>query len=251
MSLLLLNELTRSGYRIFTVPEAKEVVTRLGLKSRSTAHYLKQLLQDGLIRNLYRGVYAISDNILSGPPLHKYEIAMHLAKGGAIACWSAMAFHGLTDQVLTRVYVMSPYALKARHYFTYHIDGYEYVLIRVHQKHFWGTEKKSEDAVRFLVTDIERTLLDGLMRPQYFGGFREVLHAFEEAQDIIDINKLVEYAMRCPVSARKRLGWVLSRLNLIGLGDLVIPETAYFDKLDPVGPRRGKLNKTWMVMENF
>ncbi|MBP6986429.1 MAG: hypothetical protein KBB83_07585, partial [Alphaproteobacteria bacterium] len=179
-------------------------------------------------------------------------IAMHLAKGGAIACWSAMAFHGLTDQVLTKVYVMSPYALKARHYFTYHIDGYEYVLIRVHQKHFWGTEKQSEDAVRFLVTDIERTLLDGLMRPQYFGGFREVLHAFEEAQDVIDINKLVEYAMRCPVSARKRLGWVLSRLNVIGLGDkLVIPETAYFDKLDPVGPRRGKLNKTWMVMENF
>ncbi|MBP6985987.1 MAG: hypothetical protein KBB83_05285, partial [Alphaproteobacteria bacterium] len=75
MSLLLLNELTRSGYRIFTVPEAKEVVTRLGLKSRSTAHYLKQLLQDGLIRSLYRGAYAISDNILSGPPLHKYEIA--------------------------------------------------------------------------------------------------------------------------------------------------------------------------------
>ena len=48
----------------------------------------------------------------------------------------------------------------------------------------------------------ERTLLDGLTRPKYCGGFMEVLHAFTRRD--FDVKKIVDYALRLDVSVAKR-----------------------------------------------
>ncbi|MDH6365657.1 putative transcriptional regulator of viral defense system [Enterococcus sp. PF1-24] len=43
------------------------------------------------------------------------------------------------------------------------------------------------------VTNIERTLIDIVVRPQYSGGVQEILEAYIEAKEYIDINKLIAY----------------------------------------------------------
>jgi len=252
MILEFLNQLTQSGYRIFSVEDAREIARTLGLKDSSIHYILKALITKKAVRPLFKGNYAVEDNILSGPPLHKFEIAMHLAKGGAICCWSAMSFHELTDQILSVVYVYTPQTKgKARALYKYKIEGYNFFLIQTEPEHLWGIERRAVGETKARITDLERTLIDGLMRPQYCGGFREVLNAFEMAKDRMEVDKLVDYGKRCPHVIQKRLGWILEQLSIAPSSPLEILQTSYYDKLDPAAPRRGKYNKKWMLVENF
>lgn len=118
-----LGELTQVGYRVFSVKEAKKTAESIGLKSSSVPYLLRALSSQKLIRPLFKGSYILEDNILAGSPLHKFEIAMHLAKEGAIGCWSALSYYELTDQVLSKVYVLSPYTEdKKRSLYQYKIN---------------------------------------------------------------------------------------------------------------------------------
>lgn len=249
MILEFLHELTQSGYRIFSVDDARDVARTLNLKESSISYILKSLISKKAIRSLFRGNYAIEDNFLSGPPLHPFEIALHLAKRGAICCWSAMTFHKLTDQVLTKIYVYSPQEKgRALPLYTYQIDGYNFHLIQVSSKTLWGIERRRTADIKIPITDLERTLIDGLTYPHYCGGLREVLEAFKLAQDQFSIDKLMDYARHSPVVIQKRLGWICDQLSISNTLEV---RTTYYDKLDPAGPRRGKYNKKWMLVENF
>lgn len=253
MILEFLKELTESGYRIFSIDDAKEIASSLSIKRSYLPHLLTSLINKNMIRSLMRGHYAIEDHILSGAPLHKYEIAMHLAKEGAVSCWSAMSTHELTDQVLTTVFVLVPHSYdKNRSTTHYKIDGYEYVLIQTLNSHFWGMEFKRFGETKIRITDLERTLLDGIIRSNYCGGFREVMSAFMIAKEKMDLTKIIDYANRCSVSVGKRLGYVLEKLGIdITPDQLCIGPTNYYDKLDTAGLRRGKENKKWMILENI
>ena len=253
MILEFLNELTQSGYRIFSAEDAKEVGEVLSLKHTSVQYIIKSLIKQKMIRPLIRGVYAVEDHILAGAPLHKYEIAQYLAKEGSICCWSAMSTHELTDQILSTIFVLVPHTYdKNRCLYKYKIDGYDYVLIQTQVDHFWGMEYKRFGESKIKITDLERTLLDGLIRPNYCGGFREVMNAFLIAKEKIDIKKLLSYSQRSTTAVQKRLGYLMDSLGIVITAEMLgLASTIYFDKLDPSGARRGKQNKKWMLLENF
>lgn len=251
MIFLFLNELTQNGYRIFSVNEAKKVGQSLNLSNRSVHYILQKLTSENLIKHLFRGSYAISDNILSGSPIHAFEIASYLSKSGAICCWSALAFHGLTDQVLSNVYVYAPIINgKKRPLYEYNIDGLNILLIQTDIDNIWGIKREHIGESKIPITDLQRTLIDCLEYPQYCGGFREALHAFDLAKEKMDIVTIVQYAQKGSTALQKRLGWVLDQLG-IPYGNLSLENINYYDKLDPSGPRKGKYNKKWMVIENF
>jgi len=252
MILEFLSELTQAGFRIFSVEDAREVAQSIGIKRGSVNYILKSLVAKKAVQPLFRGHYVLKDNLLSGPPLHKFEIATHLTKGGAICCWSSMAYHELTDQVLSTVYVYSPQEKgKTRSLYKYQIEGYEFMLIQTRPENFWGIERVPVGELKVRMTDLERTLIDGLTHTSLCGGFREVLSAFEIAQSRMDVTTLLAYAKNVPVAAQKRLGWILERLDIELTEPFPIPKSSHYDKLDPSGPRRGKYNKKWMIVENF
>lgn len=247
-----LKELTDAGYRLFSTADAKEIGFSLGLQDRSVFYILHQLKEKKMIRPLVRGHYVIEDNILSGSPLDKLEIGMYLVPKGAVCCWSAMSHYGLTDQVLSKIYLFLPYAKTPRKSVkAYRVDGYEYSFIQIQHNNFWGIKEERIGETKIVITDLERTLLDGLIRPQYCGGFREVMSAFDLARSQIDQAKLFSYAKRSTMAVQKRLGWLLEKIDFDGKNNFSIPHTSYMDKLDTAAPRRGKHNTKWMVFENF
>ena len=69
----------------------------------------------------------------------------------------------------------------------------------------------------------------------------------------LDLDKMVEYAMRLDTAVTKRLGWVLERLqadqSLLERLES-IPITGY-RTLDANGPRKGPCNPRWMIQENL
>ena len=125
--------------------------------------------------------------------------------------------------------------------------------MQVKSDRFFGSEKVWVGDARVSVTDLERTLLDGLSMPQHCGDFAEVLHAFRVAMDRLNAERITEYAIRLGVTTAKRLGWVLeaqgvgkSRLRTLAS----LPIRGY-RKLDPTGPRTGPCNSRWMIQENL
>lgn len=193
---------------------------------------------------------------------HDFEIAMALADPAAVSHWSALHHHGLTEQVPRKVFVLTTTEVstprargaKARPQGGgYLIGGTAYEFVRVAPERFFGTEQMWIGDARVTFTDPERTLLDGLSRPQFCGDFAEVLHAFEARRSNLVLGRILEYALRLDAAPAKRLGWVLehqgmdpSRLEQL----LAVPIRGY-RKLDPTGPRQGPCDPRWMIQVNL
>ena len=195
-------------------------------------------------------------------PAHEFEIAMALVNPAAISHWSALHHHGLTDQAPRKVFVLTTATsiprVRGAKAGRKKNDGYPvgetvYKFVQVKPERFYGTEKVWIGDARVVITDLERTLLDGLSMPQHCGDFAEVLTAFRIRGGGLNLERIVDYALRLDTATAKRLGWVLDSLGIdpayIELLEQV-PIKGY-RKLDPTGPRKGPHNRRWMIQENL
>ena len=254
--------LAYEGDRIFTTDRARELAPRVGLKDSYLAEALYHLRRNDWIVPLRRGLYALSSTVPGVSDAHEFEVAMALVNPAAISHWSALHHHGLTEQVPRDVFVLTtvknsiPRIRRAEVRLPqggYPVGDVTYRFVQVRPERFFGTQKVWIGDARVSITDVERTLLDGLTMPQHCGDFAEVLHSYQAATDRLDIERITNYASRLDTATVKRLGWVLEHH---GAGSPVIDRLATlpvsgYRMLDPTGPRRGPCNRRWMVQENL
>lgn len=250
-----LKSIAQSGRRIFDREDLVDLANNLGLSQSYIPRMLSLMVQKGSLISLGKGLYTLPMELLAGGPIHSFEIAIKLAKIGAISHRSAMSHYNLTDQVISTIYVTVPQKKGAnlstiKEYF---IGGTKYQLIRVLPQHYWGIKPTFIGEARIWITDLEKTLIDGLINPQYCGGMREVIYAFEQGIGKVSANKLYEYAKKTTTVVCKRLGWILDQINEYPeiQEQLASIPMSYYQKLDPQGKRLGKHHSRWMLMENF
>ena len=185
-----------------------------------------------------------------------------LVNPSAISHWSALHHHGLTEQIPREVFVLTTAEATVprvrRDGSEDPGNGYETGnttcrFIQVRPKRFFGTERVWIGDARVAITDLERTLLDGLSRPQYCGDFAEVLHAFQLAIPRLNVERIARYAIRLGTATAKRLGWVLEAhdIDSFDVQRLASLPIKGYRQLDPTGPRTGPCNRRWMVQENL
>ncbi len=258
----LIRALASEGDRVFAISRARELAPSVGLSEGYLRQALHHLTNSGWLVRLRKGLYALSAAVPGVPNAHEFEIAMALAHGAAISHWSALHYHGLTEQLPRKVFVLTttntpiPQSRGGKaglHGGRCLIGRTVYQFIRVKPERFFGTKKVWAGDARVTITDPERTLLDGLMMPQHCGDFAEVLHAFEARGNRLDLDHIIDYALRLDAATVKRLGWVLEyqgvepdRLQRL----LDVPIKGY-RTLDATGPRRGPCNRRWMIQENL
>ena len=258
----LVRALASEGDRIFTTDRARELASQVGLSDSYVVEALHHLRRNRWLISIRRGLYALSPTVPGITPAHEFEIAMALVSPAAISHWSAMHRHGMTDQIPRRVFVLTtantatPRPRRAANsdvHGGYEVGDTTYQFIQVKPERFFGTGKLWIGESRIDITDPERTLLDGLARPQYCGDFAEVLHAFETWSSRLRLDRIIEYAGMLGTAVAKRLAWVLeavgtdpSQLQL--LADLPIKG---YRKLDASGPAAGPRNRRWMLQENL
>lgn len=257
----LIRQLADQGKRIITLDDARSIAAQVGISESYLAEAFHHLEASGWIGRLRKGLYVIEQPMLGGAPLHEYEVAMHLVSPGAISHWSAMQFHGLTEQIPRTVFVLTsdPGAKQLRtastdkHRRAYVVHGTSYVFVLVKPERYFGIQQDWIGEARINITDLERTLIDGLIRPAYCGGFGEVVEAFESNFERIDISKIIAYALRLDQTAARRLGWMLERsgASIKQLEQLQQAVGSGYRLLDPTGPLDGHCNKTWMLQENL
>ena len=258
--------LVHEGDRVFTANRARELAPRVGLNDSYLYEALYHLRKNGWIVSLRRGLYAVSSTVPGVMFAHEFEfeIAMALISPAAISHWSAMHYHGLTEQVPRTVFVLTTTETSAPRMRSagsstpgggvYLAGDTMYRFVRVRPDRLFGTEQVWAHDARVIITDLERTLLDGLSRPRLCGDFAEVLHAFEVAMDRVDVKRITKYAVRLGTATAKRLGWVLAYYGCKSSGSWparrsFLPEG--YRTLDPTGPRKGRCNACWMVQENL
>lgn len=237
------------GIRIFTMNQARKASEKLQIKQSYVAEALYHLQKEGWIRPLKRGLYMMSTESGFGSPPHEFEIATSLVTPCAISHWSAMHYYHLTQQTPNKIFSIAPKGTAIPRSISHEL--YQYVQVK--PEHYFGIVKVWLDQSQIKITDRERTLLDGLMAPQYCGDFQEVLYAFKMGREEMQVSRLIEYALRLNCATTKRLGWTLEQLGIQEslLMPLLERPVKGYRRLDPTGPRAGPHNKKWMIQENI
>ena len=263
LGLELLRKLSEEGKRIFTLQDARRVASSCNITDSYVVESLYHLSNTGWIARLKRGLYTISSSFPGVIPIHEFEIAMALVHPAAISHWSAMHFHGMTEQLPLRVYVTTTRAVapsrpvkglnKNQRSSCREVNGVLYEFVRIKPERFFGTKNYWVGEAKVIITNPERTLVDGLVAPKYFGGWAEIYSAFESQFSKLDLNKMVDYSIQLGAAVVKRLGWMLESIGVEGpiLQRLESVPIKGYRVLDPTGPRKGSCNRRWMIQENF
>ena len=163
---------------------------------------------------------------------------------------SAMDIHRMSTQPQLVIYVSSPKAMRKRTVF-----GTEFRFVRCPMERFFGfSEEWVDKQEKVLVSDIERTVLDGLRAPEHCGGVSEVAKGFWMRRSDMDVHKLVGYALRTDSSAIiGRLGYLMDVLEVGPQNDrdsLRERLGRAYVLLDPMLPAEGRFLAKWRLRLN-
>ena len=239
----LLDKLARKG-STFRFQDAANI-------SRLNRGSLKVLLlrmeREGWIERIEKGKYLI---IPLGAKKGKYTInefviGSTLIDPAIISYWSALNYHGLTEQMPTTVFIQTTARKKKTEL---DIFGVRYKIIKVNEKKMVGYDTVWIEETQVHITDREKTIADCLDKPQYCGGIIEVAKAL---QNDIDLNKVIEYAKKMNNSAiLKRLGYLCDKIGI----PIDIPATYLATGtplLDPSIGKKGTTNQKWKILVNM
>jgi len=183
----------------FTVDD----VEALSGNRKTALSVIEAYKKKGLIDCVRRNLYVTISLETKQPVPSRYAIASRAAADAYVAYHSAFEFHGLANQVYYEVYVAS-----AARFREFEYDGvvYRYVSSPFNN----GIEVKS-DGTR--VTDLERTVIDGISNFDRVGGLEELLRCIELIP-LLDHNKLMEY-LHCYNKAGlyQRAGYILEHFK--------------------------------------
>lgn len=240
MRIELLNKLARK--RVFTIEEAAKIT---GLNRNALKVLLSRLEKRGWVERIEKGKYLI---IPLGAEkgeytLHEFIIGSLLVRPSAIAYWSALNYHGFTEQIPSTVFVQTTARKKKQ---DLRIFGVRYKIIRIKPEKYFGVEKTWIEEFQVPITDREKTVIDCLDKPRYCGGIIEVAKAFRED---LDREKLREYALRMDNSAIiRRLGYLCDYFEVDI--NLPRPKARNYILLDPTMPKEGNVKGKWKIIAN-
>ncbi len=237
--------------RFFGIDDARKV---LGHKQNDpTRQFLERLIEKGWILRIKRGLYAalpLAAGSRTNPQAHEFLIAMHLVSPAAIAYWTALNHHGMTEQLPRTVFVATNHRVR---YPPQDILWFSYKIVCLRPHRYFGIVEDWIDEGLFRITDREKTIVDGLDLPGYVGGVGEIAKALKQVWKDLDQEKLFDYAARIGnLAVVKRLGFLIENLQLGDAGRLreKVQLSKGFSPLDPLLPRKGVHNRRWGLLVN-
>lgn len=248
----LVTELYEQRRQTFTLQDVREITGLGEAAARSLVHKARRR---GLVTQLKPGMYNLVPFELGHAAYHvgdPYLIARDVVGDAPYFLSHATAFelHRMTTQPNFEIFVSSP-----KRFRTQTIGGYRYRFVLVPQASFFGTATlwitKDQSVV---VSDIERTTIDGLRHANYVGGITEVAKGLWMKRDKVAVARLIDYANRLHVGAvMRRLGFLLEQYELAdetALQALRDRLTNTYHRLDPSLPAEGRRIARWRLQLN-
>jgi len=221
---------------------------------------IRELLRDmtnrGKISRLKEGLYVIvplgETNTTYIPEWHRLTKQLVESAEHYIGYYSALQIHNLiTQPSLKQQIVVSNQQKKSK----LKIKSIEFQFIYHNEDHFFGSKKiwiNQFDKVK--CSDLEKTIIDCLFKPEYAGGIVEIAKAIFESKDKIDFGKLLNYTIQFKSqSVMKRLGYLLELLDIKTdiTNSLLTLRSNSYATLDTELPKEGKRLSRWKILKNI
>lgn len=227
----------------------------LDLEEASARSLTRNLVNRGVVTRLKPGLFILvpfelgKEREYMGNPL---ILAHELIEGKDyyLSHGTAMEIHGMVTQPQLIVHVTT---LKKRR--AINILGTDFKFITCKKKHFFGmSEHWVSKQEKVTVSNMEKTIIDGLRQPEYCGGITETAKGIWMRRQDLNTDRLIKYALRMDIGAViRRLGYIL---EIYGIGS---PEnrkalqgllTESYVRLDPLLPSEGKFIRKWRLQLN-
>lgn len=241
-----------SGKTMFTTTEAAQITGLSGPLASSLIHKAEQR---GLVSRLKRGLFVLvppelgTTSEYAGNP---YLIVRYLVSGAPyfLSHATAMELHRMVTQPQFTIFVSCTKRISNQT-----LRGTQFRFLFLKPDDLFGTTKhwvtKQEYAE---ISDLERTVIDGLRHPENCGGITEVAKGLWMRHIDIHVNKLIEYSTRLNVGAvRRRLGYLLELFGIATATELRSLQdtlTATYVPLDPSLPSEGTHIAKWRLQLN-
>ncbi|MHB1361829.1 MAG: type IV toxin-antitoxin system AbiEi family antitoxin domain-containing protein [Thermoleophilia bacterium] len=248
----LLASLAYQNKIIFTIQEAQAVT---GSPLPAVHSLVSGLVKKKWLIRLVQGKYLIVPLEAGEKGEHTenwFVIAKNLieAKPYYISYYSALDIHEMVTQPVMTIYISTPIRRIPKN-----ILGAAFRFIYTKPKDLWGIEDVwVTQSQKVKTSDLERTIIDCLDRPELCGGVSEVAKGIWTKRNEIDYPKLAEYSKKLGrKSIIKRLGFILETYSLGSqamLSTLKQEITNSYTLLDPSLPASGRFKSSWKVRVN-
>ncbi len=248
----LFTELNEQYRSTFTLADVESIT---GLSPAAARNLVHKTERRGLVTRLKPGLYNLVPFEMGRVSEHvdsPYLIARELVGKNSyfLSHGTAFELHRMVTQPILTVTVS---CTKRIHPQT--IGGYDFKFVHVTDLQTFGIIKHWVNKQRFvMISDIERTIIDGLRHPAFVGGITEVAKGLWMKRDTIKVDRLIDYAHRLGVGAVvRRLGYLLELYELTDaatLESLRTQLTKTFQRLDPLLPAEGHYLSRWRLQLN-
>jgi len=226
------------------------------IKKGAILQLLSDMTSRGLLMRLREGIYYIipyeEDAETFMPDWHL--VAEHLVTktDHYIGYYSALQIHNLITQPSLKEQIVVARQIRPSEMT---IKNVPFQFIYHNEKHFFGARKIWIDNFnKVLCSDLEKTIVDCLFKPEYAGGLVEIAKAIYLSKDTIRFDTLLEYIKRFDSQAViKRTGFLLETMDISNniTGKLHKLKTTSYVIADTELPKRGKRISRWSIQQNI
>jgi len=236
---------------------AKDVKKITGFKGNYLYRFIQQLVDREVILRLKPGKYFIIPQEIGRESRfigNWHIVAREIANSPLyyISLYSAMDLHNMTTHPLIKIYITSPKQERKR---IRTIVNVKFEFIFQKKDKIWGIQELwINNTEKIRVSDLERTILDCLLKPKYAGGVLEIAKGIWIQKDKINYEKLLDYMEKLNVSVvAKRLGYIF---EILQIGDNLGAELRKFVNnkyylLDPTIPKTNTFKNSWKLIANI
>jgi|APTNR8051073442_1049403.scaffolds.fasta_scaffold00018_194 predicted transcriptional regulator of viral defense system len=225
---------------IFSLEQVKKIA---GRKFSNVSELVENLVHKKILSRIERGKFCKANF------RDENVIGCFLVEDGAIAYWSALNKHGLTEQFPNTIFIQTTKLKPAKTVF-----GSRYQFIKIAKAKRAGIVTEGFGNSRYAMTDVEKTIVDCFDLPEYSGGYAELLRAFDQAD--LGSSKLIDYCKAIGnKSATKRMGLLAEMLKPEQLKSFITfakkEVNQKYNLFDPAGQDEGEFVNAWRLRLNI
>lgn len=219
----------------FSIPKHLRRWTNLPQSTSDIIPILRQMMSREEVAPIPKlgSVYQVTVPYSKTGPLDEYEILMEVHPYCTLSHASALSFHGLSDDLEKIITVSTPAKILTGQLPSGTVvEDWEELNLpggskppsifdrpvkwsQIDAQKFFGVSEYHRFGYPLRVTDRERTLLDGLSKPDLCGGLENVLKAWGTSYDTLNIDTIIEYVDRLDTAVlRQRTGLIMSVLEI-------------------------------------
>ena len=225
---------------IFTLDELKKQFSQQFININEL---VENLVHKKILSRIERGKYCranFSDEKIIG---------CFIGNSGAIAYWSALNAHGLTEQFSNNVFIQASKPKRNKTVF-----GTSYKFVKVAPSKITGILTQGQGNRKYWITDIEKTIVDCFDLPEHCGGYAELIRALNQAK--LSSEKMITYCTAINnIAATKRIGFLAELLDKKGLKNFIRYAKQQINKkynvFDPAGTDIGEFVNDWRLRLNI